>query len=313
MDLKSFADKIKKLSEEGRIGVSNRIELFDKGKLLGLTRSAVDKMIDEALKEARQASRSSKPGRTTSPKTNQTTDHLTVEEGHSKKPADAAKESGSDPDSEQTTTDLDGWKLKQGSSSGGEEFINDVKEEIEQKAPTPEDDPFAPPIRTDRYDQAEKKAAESLERMLDAIKTESQQVQKDISFQEAIAETEAVFDEVIESDWIPEDSNDPENEMEHQPGDLRTPKQMEGEVPLSEGLLALIAGGVSIIACSTLLGIMAAIAGFVFVRMGNHKINQHGTSYYLRQHLNFLNMGQVLTWIGVGLFIFVYFILHRFA
>lgn len=54
MSLEAFSLKINELAKEKRIGVSHRISLCDEGVALGLKRSAIDKMIDEALAIARE-------------------------------------------------------------------------------------------------------------------------------------------------------------------------------------------------------------------------------------------------------------------
>jgi len=316
MDLKAFSDKIDLLALEGRIGVSERIGLFDEGKEIGLNRGAIDKMIDAALKAAKEnkaTEGNSEPISSYSipipePPIVETTpiEPIAVESDESVHPIiEEVKKDLSELELEANEI-FDSFEDAGIESSEFESEINAAQETLNDAIKKAEEEISEAESANEPESSAssDETIEESLESILAEIKKESGKEQS-ISFEEAIAQQETVIDEVVEDDnWVP--AYQPEPEKPDSFSHAEPP--IHGEAALPEGVIILIAGIISIFTCMTIIGIFAAAAGLFLHKTATKKINEEKTGYYKAQHLNLLKVGIILAWIGGILSVLIRFI-----
>ncbi|MFT7611800.1 MAG: hypothetical protein ACI9J3_000747 [Parvicellaceae bacterium] len=313
MDLKAFSDKINTLALEGRIGVSERIGLFDEGKEVGLNRGGIDKMIDAALKAAKE----SKAAESETQPNPSYTISIPVPPSTETTPIQPIIIEPTDPIVEEVKKDLSALELEanevfdslnemeiesldfESDLISVQETLNDAIEKAEEEISAAENN-----IVVESSDGADESIEESLESILAEIKKESSESQS-ISFEDAISQQEIEIDEAVEDDnWVPAYEPEPD-ESESFP----EPTQGEhGEVALAEGVIIMIAGILSIATCMTIVGIFAAVAGLFLHRTATKKINEQKSGYYKAQHLNLLKIGIVLAWIGGIISVLIRFI-----
>jgi len=316
MDLKAFSDKIDLLALEGRIGVSERIGLFDEGKEIGLNRGAIDKMIDAALKavkENKAAEGNSEPISSYSipipePPIAETTpiEPIAVEPDEPVHPIiEEVKEDLSELELEANEI-FDSFEDAGIESSEFESEINAAQETLNDAIKKAEEEisEAESTIEPESSASSDETIEESLESILAEIKKESGKEQS-ISFEEAISQQEPVIDEVVEDDnWVP--AYQPEPEKPDSFSHAEPP--IHGEAALPEGVIILIAGIISIFTCMTIIGIFAAAAGLFLHKTATKRINEQKTGYYKAQHLNLLKVGIILAWIGGILSVLIRFI-----
>jgi hypothetical protein len=316
MDLKAFSGKINTLAQEGRIGVSERIGLFDQGKELGLARGAIDKMIDAALLAVKQ-NKNVERDAPREPFASIPTPVPPVAETATIEPIamepepprniiiEEVKEDVSDLEAEANDL-LDSLNEMELDSAGFESEVNSAQESIDEifEEAKEEINEAENTIELEAAENSNESIKESLESILAEIKKESSESQS-ISFEDAISQQEIEIDEAVEDEnWVPAYEPEPD-ESESFP----EPTQGEhGEVALAEGVIIMIAGILSIATCMTIVGIFAAVAGLFLHRTATKKINEQKSGYYKAQHLNLLKIGIVLAWIGGIISVLIRFI-----
>ncbi len=287
MDLQEFSDKIKSLAREGRIGVSDRVTLLDEGKALGLNRMAINDMIDKAIAEARSGANEEAasvdheidpvkvPTEVELPTNDIRTDDLPEQNVDAPPPTGVEYEPSITPIQTPesiptpTTGDLD--------QQIEVEEVKKFEESI---------DPVTPP---ETNPDAVESSKQAMEDALHEVKKQAGE-KNESSFEQEVQQVEQQIDKALGPD-----NND-------EPDQKKPPA--EGDSPLAEGLLVFIAGIIAIISSGTYLAMFICIGGFVLAFNGRKKVKEQGAKEFLPAHLRFLLIGNILLWIGLGLFVF---------